>query len=196
MGDLKAIVSANIIKLRTEAGLTQAALGEKLSYSDKTVSKWERAEALPDAVALKAMAGIFGVTVDAMLEPMGERSFPKPVLGADYSKSALTMAVLAGVWTLAVLTFVVMWMLGIVYPMIFAYASLISLITLLVLNSVFKCLRWHKLIVALLVAAIVVTIYLAFLSDLKLNLWQLLLVLVPAELVVFFSFRIRKKRMK
>ena len=63
LSELKLISASNIIKLRTGAGLTQAELGEKLNYSDKTISKWERGEAIPDAYVLTQMAEIFGVTV-------------------------------------------------------------------------------------------------------------------------------------
>lgn len=47
LNELKCITAANIIALRTDAGLTQAELGEKLNYSDKSISKWERAEPCP-----------------------------------------------------------------------------------------------------------------------------------------------------
>ena len=67
LSELKLISASNIIKLRTEAGLTQAELGEKLNYSDKTISKWERGEAIPDAYVLTQMAEIFGVSVDYLL---------------------------------------------------------------------------------------------------------------------------------
>ena len=63
MEDLKVIPASNIINLRTAKGMTQAELGELLSYSDKSVSKWERAEAVPDAYVLKKMSEIFGVSV-------------------------------------------------------------------------------------------------------------------------------------
>ena len=51
MEDLKVIVAVNISRLRRDAGMTQAELAEKINYSDKSVSKWERAEALPDLSA-------------------------------------------------------------------------------------------------------------------------------------------------
>ena len=38
LSELKLITASNIIKLRTQAGLTQAELGAKLNYSDKTIS--------------------------------------------------------------------------------------------------------------------------------------------------------------
>ena len=55
LSELKLITASNIIKLRTGAGMTQADLGRALNYSDKTISKWERGEALPDAFVLKQM---------------------------------------------------------------------------------------------------------------------------------------------
>ncbi|MBQ6550569.1 MAG: helix-turn-helix domain-containing protein [Lachnospiraceae bacterium] len=46
MNDLKLIFASNLIRLRREAGLTQAMLAEKINYSDKSVSKWERGDSL------------------------------------------------------------------------------------------------------------------------------------------------------
>ena len=42
MNDLKLIVAKNITELRKQHGMTQLQLAEKLNYSDKAVSKWER----------------------------------------------------------------------------------------------------------------------------------------------------------
>ena len=64
MEDLKKIVAKNITALRVSAGMTQSDLGEQLLYSDKSISKWERGDALPDVIVLKKMSTIFGVTVD------------------------------------------------------------------------------------------------------------------------------------
>ena len=68
MKDLKNIIADNIVLLRKEKGLTQAQLAEKLNYSDKAVSKWERGESLPDVDVLKSLAEILGVSVDYLLE--------------------------------------------------------------------------------------------------------------------------------
>ena len=40
LSELKLVSASNIIKLRTENEMTQAELGAKLNYSDKTISKW------------------------------------------------------------------------------------------------------------------------------------------------------------
>ena len=62
--------------MRTSAGLTQAEVASKLSYSDKAVSKWERAESIPDIAVLKAIADMYGVTVDYLLAAHGAEEEP------------------------------------------------------------------------------------------------------------------------
>ena len=64
---LKKQVGANIAAYRKRAGLTQAGLAEKLNYSDKAVSKWERGESVPDVVTLVQLAELFEITVNDLL---------------------------------------------------------------------------------------------------------------------------------
>ena len=61
---IKRNVANNIATLRKSKGLTQAELAEKLNYSDKSISKWERKEGFPDIFTLKELADFFDVTVD------------------------------------------------------------------------------------------------------------------------------------
>ncbi len=60
-----------IAALRRANGMTQKDLAEKLSVSDKAVSRWERDESLPDLMLLPVIADIFHITVDELLR--GER---------------------------------------------------------------------------------------------------------------------------
>lgn len=62
--EIKNIVAKNISELRIMNNLTQAELGEKLNYSDKTISKWERAESTPDVAVLYEIANLFEVPLD------------------------------------------------------------------------------------------------------------------------------------
>ncbi len=65
--EIKNLVAKNIAALRKKSGLTQGELAEKLNYSDKSVSKWERAEGLPDLLVLNNMAEILGVSASDFL---------------------------------------------------------------------------------------------------------------------------------
>lgn len=53
--------------LRQQAGLTQAALAERLGVSDRAVSRWENGAALPDVALLPPLAMLLHVSVDALL---------------------------------------------------------------------------------------------------------------------------------
>ena len=60
--DIKENFAANLSRYRKAMGITQAELAEKINYSDKAVSKWERGESLPDLVVVKTIADLFGVS--------------------------------------------------------------------------------------------------------------------------------------
>ena len=53
MDTLKYRIATNITELRKAHNLTQAELAARLNYSDKSISKWERGESLPDIGVLK-----------------------------------------------------------------------------------------------------------------------------------------------
>lgn len=190
MEDLKIIFASNLIRLRTDAGLTQAQLAEKLNYSDKSVSKWERGDALPDVLVVKAMADLFGVTVDFMLTSH-DAWIPKPtkrVVNTD----VITAICIIGIWTVAALLFVIFWLLDdsrLQWP-IFVYACPVSLITLLVLNSVWGKRQYNLVTVCLLVVSIFGTVYIFFA---KYQPWQMLLLLLPCLVIACLSFYVYRK---
>ena len=63
---------AFLARLRKERGLTQKELARRLFVSDKAVSKWERAQSLPDVALLLPLADCLGVSVTELLR--GERT--------------------------------------------------------------------------------------------------------------------------
>ncbi len=186
MEDIKIVFAANLIRLRTEAGLTQLQLAEQLNYSDKSVSKWERGDALPDMVVMKAMADLFGVTVDFMITSHDQWN----VSPVERHMDANTVIAIAniGVWLLAALLFVIFWMLGRVYWVIFMSAVPITLIVWLILNSVWKKGHNNRWIIG----ALVVSLF----GLISFILWryELLVLLAPSLLIVWLSFRVYKTK--
>ena len=193
MDDLKYTTASNIINLRQKAGMTQSELAGLINYSDKSVSKWERAEAVPDAYVLKKMSEIFGVTVDYLLSPHdGWDQDPrqkKPL----YSNQVIILLSVTGVWMLALILFITLWLLGNLVWIIFIYAILFSMLVLLVLNSVLEQGRHNYFIISALLLSVVASLYFSFLYFGKQNYWQLYLLLAPAWLVVFLTSRLRKR---
>lgn len=59
----KKIVAKQLVKYRKQNNLTQAELANKINYSDKAVSKWERGEALPDLYILNEIAKLYNISL-------------------------------------------------------------------------------------------------------------------------------------
>lgn len=110
--DMKTIISENITKNRKKLGLTQLELAEKLNYSDKTLSKWERAESIPDIITLKELANIFGITVDELIGEKGDvPAYVIPQKKKIMTKRniiSVTLLSVGLVWLIAILVFVVL----------------------------------------------------------------------------------------
>ena len=60
-------------RYRTQNGLTQEELAEKLGVSRQAVAKWERGESVPDIGSCMKLAEIYGVTVDILVRSFGKQ---------------------------------------------------------------------------------------------------------------------------
>lgn len=56
-----------IAQLRKRENLTQEALGEKLGVTNKTVSRWENGNYLPDIETFQLLSEVFGVSINELL---------------------------------------------------------------------------------------------------------------------------------
>lgn len=190
MDDLKRVVANNLIHLRQKSGMTQAELGEKLNYSDKTISKWERAESLPDAYVLKKLGEIFGISVDLLLSPHEESEIEPKKEESSYSSNMIMLVTVLGIWTVALFFFVLLWLCGIVFPGIFIIAVPVSLVALLIMRSIWKQGRHNYWIVSAIVLSLFCLVYACLL---RYHPWQILLLIPPSELLVYFCFRIKRR---
>ncbi len=190
MDQVNEIFANNIIVLRGKLNLTQLELAEKLNYSDKAVSRWERGEAIPDAKVLLKMSEIFEVTIDDMLK--SEIKPAQVVQSKDRNnRNNITMISFIGVWTGALLAFIITWLMSTPQWLTFVYALPISLIVLLIFNSVWGRNLSRFFIVSLLVWSIIAAIYLTALTFGP-NWWPIFLLGIPAQLIVALSFRFRR----
>ena len=57
-----------IASLRKEHGMTQLELAEKMSVTDKAVSKWERDLSCPDVNTIPKLTEVFGISVDELMQ--------------------------------------------------------------------------------------------------------------------------------
>jgi len=198
MQELKFIIAKNIQKLRQEKGMTQLELAEKLSYSDKSVSKWERGESLPDIIVLKAVADIFEVTLDYLVE---EEHSGKPVTKEQVDRNfrrncyIVTGTSIFIVALIATLVYVILAMIfpGTSYPWLcYAYAVPAALIVWLVFNSLWFNPRRNFFIVSLLMWSLLLALYLTF-SMMGFYIWPILLVGIPAQLIIWMWSKLKNR---
>lgn len=206
---LKQNLGVNIMTHRKHHRLTQAGLAEKLNYSDKAVSKWERGESIPDVLTLMQLAELFGVQVDDLLadpnrlpEHTGavvgkmEKAVEKTLKRKADKMSILGLSSLL-VWFVALLIFVVVSSLGIEKSWIaFIYAIPANAIVLLCLLSAWRDFRWNKTLISLIVWGTLLSLYMSLLLFLGENIWKLFLLGIPGQLAVFFWFRLFRKQPK
>ncbi len=132
-------IGKNIAFYRKEMGLTQAELGEKISYSDKSVSKWESGNGAPDVYVLLKMSHIFGVSVNDLL---GENAPKVEEKKKSFALRLMIMLLSSGiVWLVATCMFVSMrlWRGGdFAWWMAFIYALPINSILLVVFSAVWR----------------------------------------------------------
>ncbi|MBQ8546377.1 MAG: helix-turn-helix domain-containing protein [Clostridia bacterium] len=192
--DFRKVVAQNIYYLRTENHMTQYELGEKLNYSDKAISKWERGDGLPDAYILSQMSQLFGVTVDYMLTPHSEQNQKVETQPIKKAKRLVNNIVTAGIFTLALIIFVLI-AIGtgyggeeIFYWQVFIYAIPVSAITRIVFVSVWEKARGVFLYSSILLWSLIATIYLAIGNY---GLWIMFVIGIPLQLIVFLCFRIK-----
>lgn len=66
-------IANRLVQLRKDHNLSQEALAAKLGISRQAVSKWERAEASPDTDNLMALAELYGMTLDDLLNAVNDK---------------------------------------------------------------------------------------------------------------------------
>ena len=199
---LKSQIGANIVALRKQYRLTQAALAEKLNYSDKAVSKWERGESAPDVLTLVQLAELFEVKVDDLLkdpdalpEESGtvERALEIAVektMKRRADKGIICKLCSILVWFVALLIFVVVSSVG--FPkswVAFFYAVPVNAIVLLSLRSAWRDYRWNEILISVLAWGFLLSLDVSLLIFCNANIWKLFLLGLPGQAAIFWWFR-------
>lgn len=196
--DLKENFAKNLCEYRKLFKLTQAELAEKLNYSDKAVSKWERAESLPDVITLKRIADFFGIKIDTLLS--NHSDFRKKIIPVikNLAKQRIikSLMFIVAVWFLALCTYVTInlctefnrsWM-------IFIYALPLSFLTSTIFSPVREKTLFMFINFSLLLWTALLAVYLSLFlfNAMHKRIWEIFLLGIPVELLLFFRFLYKK----
>lgn len=203
---LKNQLGENIAALRKRGGMTQAALADRINYSDKAVSKWERGESIPDVLTLMELSEIFEVSVDELLRDPNELpqnvGKVEQVMGKAVEKTLKRKAdkriieklcsVL--VWFVALLIFVIFSSLEIPKSWLaFFYAVPVNCIVMLCLRSAWRDFRTNKWLISGIVWGFLISFYVTVLVLARANLWKILLLGIPGQIAILLWFRMFRK---
>ena len=194
--DIKTTVANNLIALRKSKNLTQADVANALNYSDKSVSKWEHADSLPDISILSALCDMYGVTLDYLTHENAEEQLaavnkPKP----SEAERKITIAVLSVtiIFLCSTIAFVYCYAFRnppVVFWQAFVWAVPVSCLVLLNLNR-----KWLK---SRLGSTILKSIFLwsllasFFLQFFDYTLWLIFVLGIPVEIIIILSSNLTK----
>lgn len=177
------------MKLRQVSKMTQLDLAKELNYSDKTVSKWERGEAMPDISVLIQISDYFGVTLDYLT--IEHDKIEMNAIGAIKKTHLQARAVITGmslvlVWLIATLIFVLVHIANVDYKyewLAFVFAVPVTLIVWLIMNAIWFNRRRNYLIITFLMWSSLLSAVITFLT-LGYNVSVILLLGIPGQLII------------
>jgi transcriptional regulator with XRE-family HTH domain len=201
---LKYFIGKNIAAYRKRCGLTQAELADKLNYSDKAVSKWERGESTPDIITLAQLAEQFGITVDELIrdpDALPEHTGAvQQAMGRVVEKTLKRKAdknIILGlssilVWFVALLLYVVLSGLELKNSWLaFFYAVPANAIVLLSLRSAWHDFRWNSGLISAIMWGSLLSLYMTLVVLAGIHYWKMFLLGIPGQLAILLWFRMR-----
>ena len=180
--NVKYRIGANIAAYRKRDGLTQASLAEKLNYSDKAVSKWERGESVPDVLTLMQLAEL-----EKAMTQVSEKALKRKA-----NKNVIQALSSTLVWFVALFAFVVLSSFDNLEPyscLLFFVAIPANAIVLLSLRSAWHDFRWNQMLISLIVWGSLLSIYMIILAVYRYNFWKIFLLGIPGQIAIFLWFR-------
>ncbi len=202
MPDIKKIVANNINALRQDKEMTQLELAERINYSDKAVSKWERGESLPDLSVLIEIATLFGVTLDYLVsEKHDEKPASAPMGRRTKNHGFITGIAIILVWLVAALVFLILDSVPMEIPnhwMTFVYAAPVTMVVWLIFNTIWFDRRRNFLVISFLMWLTLLSIFLTLLLFVKEPIWLIFLLGIPGQIIIIMwsglKFKSKKKK--
>ena len=208
--ELKIAVGSNIARLRREKGMTQADLAERINYSDKAVSKWERGESLPDVLTLLNLAkvletdlntlgGCAGQAEEAAETESAPELTPEPVQKKEKRRYRADRGVIQKlssilVWVVALFLYMVMDAFGVKHLwLLFVAAVPANAIVLLSLRSAWKLYGLNRILISVIMWGVLLTVYLLLLAAMEVNVWRILPMGLLGQAAIILWFKMFRK---
>lgn len=197
MNNLEKTFSTNLTKYRTLMGLKQSELAKMINYSDKSISKWERGEGLPDLKATIKLCEIFGITIDDMLKENTDHTtqITKTIDVKNKKHTLISILSASIVWFVATIVYTSLLIAevpGNIW-LSFIYAIPVSSIVLLVFSSIWGNYIHQAICVSTILWGIILSI--AFSISTKL-IWFIAVIGAVFQLMIILWYILRKLKIK
>ncbi len=203
MDELKTQIAKNLIFYRKRAGLTQSELAEKLNYSDKSISKWERGEGVPDIFVMNEISQLYQVSIDLLVNEECDETLP--LKGNDYfikkllahKNVMICLLSIAIVWLVATTIYIFPAIItGFTHRfwLVFVYAIPITFLILGVFSYFWRKYVLSTVAISLFATTVIFSFIITFYSK---NIWLLLLLILPVQsvIILLYILKINSKKL-
>ena len=194
MDNVNSVIAKNLVTLRKKSNLTQLQLAEKLNYSDKAISKWEKGEALPNINVLMALADFYEVKIQDIVY---EHKVVEPKKSKNRLRGILISLSSMMVWLIATIVFV-----ALTYTEVRDkawYAFIIALPIFFLVITIFLAV-WKNNLLASIFASLMVWSFILMISLIleEYQDWMVYLIGLPLQIIIvlaglFVHFKNRNK---
>ena len=212
--ELKLQIGSNITLYRKARGMTQAELAQKLNYSDKAVSKWERGESVPDVLTLADIARQFEITLNELVygpaeeevpaaapsepaepRPEPEKSVPRKITDRiRHNRKVIQGLVSILVWIVVLAFYVLLDSFELPYLWMLVLVGILAhAITLLSLRSAWQMYNWNMALISVIMWGSLACLHNVILLISHINIWRLYLMGLLGQLAIILWFKLIKK---
>lgn len=193
MEDIKNIVSQRLVELRKREKLTQSELAEKLNYSDKAISKWERGESLPDFGVIVSLCELYNVSLDYLIAPEGKmKNKYKKTKQNKINQFIITALAAMVIWVLAAVIYLYSnfenfcnenWQ-------VFIWAIPISTVIIFIFNSIWGNRKYNFFILSIVLWTLITSIFVTIQS---INLLPIWIAGIPIQVIIILWSQLKLK---
>ncbi len=192
--DTSKVVSSNLTKLRKQKKLTQLELANKFNFSDKTISKWESGESLPNIDVLCKLAEFYDVTLNDLVNPDFEVEQKNKKDEGFSNKIAIASLAVSIIWFVVTIIFVYVKILtGYSIWTLFVWAVPFSAILSLIFNAIWGTRKAKFILLSVFLWTLLVALYL---QTIVYNIWPIFILGVPSQITIVLWSRLKPKNKK
>lgn len=192
--DTSKVVSSNLTKLRKQKKLTQLELANKFNFSDKTISKWESGESLPNIDVLCKLAEFYDVTLNDLVDPAFEVESKDKKDEGFSNKIAIASLAVSIIWFVVTIIFVYVKILtGYSIWTLFVWAVPFSAILSLIFNAIWGTRKAKFILLSVFLWTLLIALYL---QTIVYNIWPIFILGVPSQITIVLWSRLKPKNKK